>query len=510
MQGVKKALQLAEEKDPQGKIRGLQSDLGKANAVLSVSRSPKDMLNVWLPQIAIGTRVAADAARDADRVLHDPDAKPELKAQAECLKALVDWSQERWAQARPKLEKGLAALPARDSAWRQKVGDALKVAANPSAYYLDAAQDAEARGKAQEALGKLNAALELIPQEDRAPVFLYRAGLLLNQARTKNDGKLSASDVNLNAARKDLAAAAKAGFPQGNYLLGQIAEELGSWKEAEAAYRAAVKGAPKVAGAGSTYRVALARVLLRERPGRPAGGPPVPVGPAPMEEPKPAPKAADKEDKSTSRFAPAIDRAGWESLLGLVAVGLQFTPQTQDPAQQEAIKLADEILAAPANQVPFEARAKALAIKGQWSRALQTYVDGLRPHLKREHAEGLSELIRNHPILKRPELPATADGSEAEKHYADGLRHYFARRFSNAEKEFNSAIEQENQDARFFYFLGLARLAQNNRDAYEDFEQAAKLELQDRPGRAAVSQALERVQGKARKVLNQVRDTAAE
>ena len=55
-----------------------------------------------------------------------------------------------------------------------------------------------------------------------------------------------------------------------------------------------------------------------------------------------------------------------------------------------------------------------------------------------------------------------------------------------AGKEFAAAVENDNGDARYYYFLGLARLAQGKRDAYEDFDQGARLEELGRPTRAAV------------------------
>ena len=47
---------------------------------------------------------------------------------------------------------------------------------------------------------------------------------------------------------------------------------------------------------------------------------------------------------------------------------------------------------------------------------------------------------------------------------------------------------------------------QGDRDAFEDFEQGARLERQNRPSRAAASAALERVQGESRERLNAIRD----
>jgi len=73
-------------------------------------------------------------------------------------------------------------------------------------------------------------------------------------------------------------------------------------------------------------------------------------------------------------------------------------------------------------------------------------------------------------------------------------------------RELLAAVEADDQDARYFYFLGLARWALDNRaDAKADFEDGARLERANRPGRKAVSTALERVQGPARQAVNGVR-----
>jgi hypothetical protein len=96
---------------------------------------------------------------------------------------------------------------------------------------------------------------------------------------------------------------------------------------------------------------------------------------------------------------------------------------------------------------------------------------------------------------------------DAEKHYALGLNFYFDRDYVNAEKEFLLTIENDSQDARFFYFLGLSRLAQNRRrDAFADFTQGTALERMNRPSPAAVDDALERVQGPTRLILNGFRE----
>jgi hypothetical protein len=94
----------------------------------------------------------------------------------------------------------------------------------------------------------------------------------------------------------------------------------------------------------------------------------------------------------------------------------------------------------------------------------------------------------------------------AEAHYAAGLRAYFDGRFVDAQSAFAGAVQADDQDARYFYFLGLSRLALDNRaDANTNFAEGARLELENRPGRKVVSTALERVQGMARQALNRFR-----
>ena len=136
------------------------------------------------------------------------------------------------------------------------------------------------------------------------------------------------------------------------------------------------------------------------------------------------------------------------------------------------------------------------------------YATGLRDKglLAPAYANAMLDLVQNHPVLRRPDTLAIPDPLEGEKRYAAGLNLYFARRYADAEKELLSAVENDNGDARYYYFLGLSRMAQGKTDAAEDFDQAARLERQGRPDRGTVSRALERVQGPMRNALNDVRD----
>ncbi len=98
------------------------------------------------------------------------------------------------------------------------------------------------------------------------------------------------------------------------------------------------------------------------------------------------------------------------------------------------------------------------------------------------------------------------DPFRAAQRYAAGLQSYYQRRYGEAEQQFVEAQQHYGQDARYLYFLGLARLAQGKHAvAYEAFQSAAELERHNRPARTLVSTALERIQGAARQVVNQFR-----
>ncbi len=126
--------------------------------------------------------------------------------------------------------------------------------------------------------------------------------------------------------------------------------------------------------------------------------------------------------------------------------------------------------------------------------------------MPREYGNGLLYLVLNHPRLKRPDSLRTPNPAEAVRHFAGGLNFYFDRDYLNAEKSFLLAIENDTQDARYFYYLGLSRLAQNKRrDANDDFNQGAMLERLNRPAPAMVSESLERIQGPTRRIVNDIR-----
>jgi hypothetical protein len=133
--------------------------------------------------------------------------------------------------------------------------------------------------------------------------------------------------------------------------------------------------------------------------------------------------------------------------------------------------------------------------------------EAVRKGGRSDTAELFLKLVNNHPALRLPDRLNVPDALRAEEHYAAGLRKFWEHKYPDAEKEFVQSIVNYDQDARYFYYLGLARLGQNKwAEASAAFEQGARLEQQGRPGRNAVNTALERIQGKARHFLNDRRE----
>jgi tetratricopeptide (TPR) repeat protein len=178
-----------------------------------------------------------------------------------------------------------------------------------------------------------------------------------------------------------------------------------------------------------------------------------------------------------------------------------------DPRLVEVVELADRLIAA-GNSNGYLLKGEALGRMHRWGDAVKATVVGVARALPPDGAVHFAWVMDHHPCFQRREGIRPPDLMLAEEHFGAGLRYYFDRRFADAEKEFRDAVYYNDMDARYEYFLGLARLPQQGkRDlALEDFRQAARLEQQGRPPSAAVSIALERIQGPTRRLLNEVRE----
>jgi hypothetical protein len=110
--------------------------------------------------------------------------------------------------------------------------------------------------------------------------------------------------------------------------------------------------------------------------------------------------------------------------------------------------------------------------------------------------------------VRTPRAPSQdADLTLAERYYSSGVAHYWGGDYATAEKDLDTAIRYFKDDARFFYFLGLARWQEGKREqANEAFQKGNELEAKSRPSSAQINSTLERIQGAARQAIDLTRE----
>lgn len=95
---------------------------------------------------------------------------------------------------------------------------------------------------------------------------------------------------------------------------------------------------------------------------------------------------------------------------------------------------------------------------------------------------------------------------QARRDYAMGLIAFNSGRLTDAEAEFGRAVTGNAGDARYWYYLGLARYQLGRSDeAVTAFRKGAELEARGKPNSRAVSEAFERMPLRLRAVLKQYR-----
>ena len=489
--------------------------------VLSQRHTPQEMLPIWMLvlQDRKRTDMAKLAAQDA-KLVEEEAANDAVKAEAKCVRGVALRNQGKFDEAGGLLKQALKDAGAAKEEWHVQANQVLFELAAPANYYLPRADELHAAAQYQPALEVLNEGMKAFPPESRGLFLAVRSQVWLDWARSRAGGaRLTGKDAGVEDARQDATNAITAGaVAEGNFAAGRVAEELGSWVEARDAYQRALAAHPAADRDGSRYRIALARVLVRIRQETPPGtgntsAPPAEAAPGRAEG-----KLSDKEralKETIGKVLAQVARKDEKALEMLAALILVVGPDRIEcppggpcgcAGSEEATKLADEVLAS--RDADFVSRSQAWAIKGMWTKALQTYVEGLQtaPGIRSDYSQDLLRLVYCHPAFRRPESLCIPNPLEAERHYTSALHFMEACKYRDAECELIEAIRNDCQDARYFYFLGLSRLAQDRcGEAYVDFEEASKLEQEGRPGRAAVSASLERVQGPPRQVLDRFR-----
>src|SRR5207253_5972712 len=105
-------------------------------------------------------------------------------------------------------------------------------------------------------------------------------------------------------------------------------------------------------------------------------------------------------------------------------------------------------------------------------------------------------------------LPVSAYSPDAsgDRAFAQGLSAYRQGNWNDAEKALSMAIRQNDRDARYWYYLGLTRLAMGkSSQAADDLKNGAERERRNLPHSGAVDQALERLPIQARLTIDQYR-----
>ncbi len=522
--GVRDAVRIAQMKDPNAVILGLENQV-------KVSRRAAEMMPVYLKTLQDRDTGLEEIARhDAERVSLDTAATATDIADANVVQALADRNDGKYREATLLVEKALPHLE-KSSAFAKVGAMVLNEANDPGGYILRRAVLLQSQGRTDAAIQLLQRSMESV-QVNVKPHLLARCALLnVDQLLRRAKGRTASADPFLEIAKRDAVAAGECA--EAKYVLGRIAEEIEGPGAAAPFYREAIALSTNLAypEAEASYRMALIQVLISPGRGLSASGQPTQWtepggvgrlnafdlgsvlalttvalqpsvaddGPLPT---KSMPQNGKQHESTLVAGVPSLYRAGGKAPIAAAYAEAQAEGTLDTPWRGEIMQHANAILA-QGDTAPSTARALALAVKGQWTDGLLAYAEGIRAQLPGEHAKGLSFLVANHPLLKQ----VNADPASAEVLYWQGVGLYFEHDYADAERLLTRSVEASNQNALAHYFQGLARLKQGKTGiAYKSFESGARVERAGKPGEDAIALALERVQGKDRVILGWFRN----
>jgi hypothetical protein len=367
--------------------------------------------------------------------------------------------------------------------------------------------------------------------ENPEPAGLVKRGLArwlkYSQKQAQANAPLKADDAEVTQARKDLT---NANTPEGKFWLGRMDEALALSKMEQAL----AKGGYLAAGKQTDPVKALEMALSTAKP----SGEATPALAKAVAQLKKEKADAEKRLADATQTADAEVSTLKEAVKQLaVAKGAAEAQQAKaEAARKKAAQGLEEARRAlaeakqAADQRPADAP-KADAAAGTLQEVVKRLVRAkyLEPSADQTAVlKGLDRLIADtaapaaSPGQPRREGTAAAapaprdepsvaavrwaDPEGSERHYSAGVRYYWLRRYADAERELQRAIGANDGDARYGYYLGLAQLAQGQREsAVDSFRRAGRLEQDQRPSRELVSESLERVQGRERGLLNRYR-----
>ncbi len=473
--GLNKVIDVALTKDPKQRIMKSENEIVSLKSTLQERWEPAQMLSYWLSVFSdpSQTRLIPQAEADLKRAEKEK-LTPLARAHSLAVQGLIARNQGKFDEARKLMGQCLAVEAPDATGWKKNVKEATTRITDPTAYYIPEIMRLREDRQFKEAIELTNQAFRVFGMTN-GRLFALRSLIHFEQA-TSAGGELAEDNASLKSAVADAdSAIANGAKDAGHFLKGQIAEVLGKNAEAITEYKNALANHPTQDKERARYELALARVLLKPQAKKVAMLP------------KPGRMPSVKE------------------LMVLILVGIDVPPLL-DPQVKEAQERAQAILDRPDIDKTPLLKAEALMIKGLWNQALKTYMKGMKSKVDEQTWRGMKQLIENHPTLQRPDTKGIPSPFTGLKHYNKGIGYFFADRYRDAEREFLLAIKNHDQDARYFYFLGLSRYMLDPRKGLDDFDQGARLEANGRPGSVEVNNALERVQGRPRKVLNEIRE----
>lgn len=489
-----KVIDVAYEKDPKARILKTENEIADLQDTLKERRDPRELLNVWIAILQDRNEVKQipEALRDVKRARDENLLEPNVEAKAKFIEALASRNQGDYEKARKLLEAALESNAPEFMSYKEFASTLQKEMSDPEARYLPLARQLRQDRRYAEALALTAEGLKVFPANN-GRIHGLRALILLDQVRPNAKGIIEPSQ--LDEARKEALLAINVGADGlGHYAYGRIEEALKQYPKAAKSYESALDARKTNDTERAEYQLALARVLLRGRR---------------LQQGNRLRLQKDAQQEIVRKLLQKEGAPTIQELLILMTTAVQVdVPPLGDPQTEKAIQLADEVLKRPdIDRFPL-LKARAYLIKGMWTDGLKSYVTGLEPYLDREMQQELADIVNRHPRLQISTVQRLPNPLQAQRHYANGLSFFYERKYVLAEKEFNRAIQRFDEDARFYYYLGLAQLIQGKQVGRVAIVEGAKLEANDRPSAETVNTALEQVQGPLRSIINKARDDA--
>ncbi|MBI2809132.1 MAG: hypothetical protein HYX68_29470 [Planctomycetes bacterium] len=477
--------------------------------------SPQQKMNTYITLLQdraqTDAKKLADITREADWVLtKESKSDDEARGKARYVQGLALRNQEKFAAAKTafdETQKIVQTLP-KAGVWTAQARKSHAEITDPHVYYIPRMDRFRADEKLTDALAEANVALKAMPAE--AVLYARRALIRIDLIKGKgpkiDDEAQKLIRADADAAKKDDKFAGESA-----YILGRLQEEMHQWAEAEKDFRMAIKlneDAKGSADDAGRYRVALARILLRDRDA------------APAEE-----KKKDNKDAALpANEGRTLILHPWSMLVVSAVIAQEPLEEIEDKETldrlKEVIEEANKLIASKNKKLKGEgylALGKALSKLGKRTEGLKAYSDGLKLIFPGIKTDELKDLIDNHPAFQRPDVSNVPNPIMAERHFGEGLHFFWAKNYIEAEKQFHQAVKYYEKDARYQYFLGMSQLAQKTRKqrdaAVFSFEKGASLEAKASSTNPLVvrdvNASLERVQGPLRQYINTFRYKAA-